>query len=94
MFTFKKFTTIFDLKDDTDVSIDSNDITNNTQLKTNEVWSTIPIQIKSYERNTIADFRANREELLNTIQHSWYNLNSYHEYPRSKHKEANVEILW
>lgn len=52
------------------------------------------IEIESMERNVIVDFRANREELLNTIQHSWYNQNTFQEFPPSKSKEANVEILW
>lgn len=53
-----------------------------------------PVQIHSMEKNVIVDFRANREELLHTIQHSWYSQETYQEFPKSERKEANVQILW
>lgn len=64
------------------------------ELKSTASYSGAPIQIESMERNVIVDFKTNREELLSTIQHSWYNQEGFREFPQSKHREANTEILW
>ncbi|KAG5864882.1 hypothetical protein JTB14_036711 [Gonioctena quinquepunctata] len=53
-----------------------------------------PLVIKSNDSDVIVNLRANREELLNTIQHSWYNQNYVHEAPFSDLREANVGIHW
>ncbi|XP_074035449.1 gamma-tubulin complex component 5 [Leptinotarsa decemlineata] len=53
-----------------------------------------PQVITSNEKDVIVNLRANREELLNTIQHSWYNQDHFYEAPFSELKEANVGINW
>lgn len=62
--------------------------------KSNATGFITPIQIESVEKNIVVDFRANREELLNTIQHTWYNQDIFQQFPLSNHKEANTQILW
>lgn len=34
------------------------------------------------------------QELMSTIQHTWYNNEYYTEKPASKREEANIGILW
>ncbi|KAL1502501.1 hypothetical protein ABEB36_007635 [Hypothenemus hampei] len=51
-------------------------------------------QIKSMENICVMDLRSNREELLITIQHSWYNEESFCMEPESEEREANIGILW
>ncbi|KAH1019005.1 gamma-tubulin complex component 5 [Dendroctonus ponderosae] len=55
---------------------------------------TLPIQIKSVERICVMDLKFKREELLATIQHSWYNDDSFMMRPKSDWREANIGILW
>lgn len=35
-----------------------------------------------------------KQELLSTIQHTWYNEEFYSEKPNSSEREANIGILW
>lgn len=56
---------------------------------------TIPRQIKSDERICVMDLNCKREELLATIQHSWYTEdNLITMLPKSDWREANIGILW
>lgn len=56
--------------------------------------SHIPFQIETSDKDVVTTLRTNREELLNTIQHTWYNQQVYHDNPFSGHREANIGILW
>ncbi|XP_072394670.1 gamma-tubulin complex component 5 [Diabrotica undecimpunctata] len=52
------------------------------------------VVIPRCETDVILNFRANREELLNTVQHTWYNENIFFNIPFSERREANIGILW
>ncbi|CAH1155298.1 unnamed protein product [Phaedon cochleariae] len=56
--------------------------------------STQGVLIHSSESDVIMNLRANREELLNTIQHTWYNQSRFHDTPFSERREANIGIIW
>ncbi|XP_076256515.1 gamma-tubulin complex component 5-like [Rhynchophorus ferrugineus] len=73
-------------------SLDENDCTE--VIKNEPSGCLLPVQIQSSEKLYVMDFRANREELLNTIQHSWYNGGKFFIKPQSKLRDANIGILW
>ncbi|KAJ8968454.1 hypothetical protein NQ314_002293 [Rhamnusium bicolor] len=56
--------------------------------------ATLPVVIDSTDREVVVDLRSNREELLATVQHTWYHQERFHMAPVSKWREANIGILW
>ncbi|XP_060534351.1 uncharacterized protein LOC132706808 isoform X2 [Cylas formicarius] len=50
--------------------------------------------IRSTERKCVLDLRSSRDELLATIQHSWYEENFFRDKPESEHREANIALIW
>ncbi|KAJ8975654.1 hypothetical protein NQ317_012993 [Molorchus minor] len=48
----------------------------------------------SSDKSTTVDFRTTREELLATIQHTWYNKDRFFMPPPSDWEQANTGILW
>ncbi|CAG9770142.1 unnamed protein product [Ceutorhynchus assimilis] len=56
--------------------------------------SLLPVHIKSADKICTMDFNASREELLRTIQHSWYTQENFFMEPQSQRREANIGILW
>ncbi|CAH1956605.1 unnamed protein product [Acanthoscelides obtectus] len=65
----------------------------NTEVKGNSPQ--LPLIIDQIvEPDVVTDFRTCREQLLNTIQHTWYNVGYYFDAPYSDHKEANLGLLW
>lgn len=51
-------------------------------------------QIKSTENMCVMNLKRSREELLATIQNSWYLEDCCFMKPESDHREANIGILW
>ncbi|KAJ8916483.1 hypothetical protein NQ315_000125 [Exocentrus adspersus] len=54
----------------------------------------MPILIDGTEKDTVVDLTTNREELLATVQHSWYVDERFFHAPFSNWREANIGILW
>ncbi|XP_057669823.1 gamma-tubulin complex component 5 [Diorhabda carinulata] len=52
------------------------------------------VTITSCEKDVVMNLRANREELYNTIQHTWYNDTNFQDKPFSERREANIGMLW
>nr|CAH7712329.1 unnamed protein product [Callosobruchus chinensis] len=79
---------------------DSSDCTSSLEEETEEMFvkgaaPQVPVIIEQIaEPDVIIDFRTCREQLVNTIQHTWYNVGYYFDAPYSDHKEANLGLLW
>ncbi|VEN43416.1 unnamed protein product [Callosobruchus maculatus] len=79
---------------------DSSDSTSSLDEETQDVMvkgnaPKLPLIIEQItEPDVVIDFRTCREQLLNTIQHTWYNVGYYFDAPYSDHKEANLGLLW
>ncbi|XP_050311332.1 gamma-tubulin complex component 5-like [Anthonomus grandis grandis] len=79
--------------DDSYSSIDEEDGTTSV-VASNLTQPMLPIQIKSSDKICLMDLKTNREELLGTVQHTWYNQDQFFMEPASECFEANVGILW
>ncbi|XP_018570700.1 gamma-tubulin complex component 5-like [Anoplophora glabripennis] len=79
--------------DDSESSFSEND-TDGRGNRSGHNTSHLPTVIDDTEKGTIVDLRANREELLATIQHTWYNQTRFHMTPFSEWREANIAIHW
>ncbi|KAJ8956277.1 hypothetical protein NQ318_015013 [Aromia moschata] len=82
--------------DETDRSSCSSvaDDTVNEDVEGGASMSRLPTIADECKRDVVVDFKANREELLATIQHTWYNQEKFHMAPFSNWREANIGILW
>ncbi|XP_030748317.1 gamma-tubulin complex component 5-like [Sitophilus oryzae] len=83
----------FDESDeDSYASFDDSD--NKEAVNVGSSKSMLPVQIRSSNNFYVMDYKANREELLNTIQHTWYCGDKFFIKPESEWREANIGILW
>ncbi|KAK9884203.1 hypothetical protein WA026_005156 [Henosepilachna vigintioctopunctata] len=55
--------------------------------------NTIPLE-SAFNDALKMDFNLHHEELVSTIQHTWYNEDYYSEVPPSKNEAANIGLLW
>ncbi|XP_066257824.1 gamma-tubulin complex component 5 [Euwallacea similis] len=81
--------------DDDSVESLSNDLASELAVSSADFSNfTLPIQIKSKEDRCILNLRTSRDELMATIQHTWYKKEHCFMKPESRFKEANIGILW
>ncbi|CAG9853558.1 unnamed protein product [Phyllotreta striolata] len=89
--------TVPSIDNESDISDSSSihdEIDTQEDIEIHKTFKDKPTIIDEYERDVIVNLRANREELFNTIQHTWYNTQHFHDAPVSDRREGNIGIMW